>query len=76
MVIKKNKHIVLKLTENGLLYRVQKNIFQHPVYFWLIFKAPAEKLMAHSQIRFKSGLNNVDSELYTFFIQSDGGLIK
>ena len=41
---------------------VQRIIVQHPVYFWPFLKAPAEKLMPHPQISFKSGLNNVDLE--------------
>ena len=65
LVIKKNKHIVWKSMESGLLYRVPTQIIvQHPVHFWPLFKAPTEKLMAHSQISFKSWLNNVHSELY------------
>ena len=43
-----------------------------------IFEGPRRKIMAHSQISFKSWLNNVDSELYTIFFWSRcyGGLKK
>ena len=36
-----------------------------------VFKALTEKIMAHSQISFKGWLNTVDSELYTYFFQSN-----
>ena len=48
----------------------KKNIVQHPVHFWPFVKAPAEKLMPHPQISFKSWLNNVDSDLYIFLLNS------
>ena len=39
-------------------------IVHHPAYFWPFLKAAAEKLMPHSQISFKSWLNNVGSKLH------------
>ena len=38
-------------------------MFQHPAHFLPFLKAPADKLRQHSQISFKSWLNNMGSEL-------------
>ena len=43
MVIKKNKHIVWKLMENGLLYRVQKNIISNIQCIFSYFSRPLQK---------------------------------
>ena len=48
----------------------KKCVVQHPAHFRLFLKFPAEKLMPHFQFSFKSWLNNVDSELYTFLLNS------
>ena len=56
--------------EFGKLYRVKKIIVRHPVNFCPFFKAPAKKVMAHSQITSKSLLNHADSETYSYFLMN------
>ena len=48
----------------------KKVIVHHPAYFWLFLKAPAGKLMPHSQICFKSWMTNVGSKLDLFLWKS------
>ena len=45
-------------------------IVQQPSHFWPPLKVPAEKLMPHPQISFKSWLYNMDLELKTSGIAS------
>ena len=45
--------------ESGIYTECQiKFIVQHLAHFWPFLKAPADKLMPHSQISFKSWLYN------------------
>ena len=43
---------------------------QHQAHFFAILKAPADKLRPHSQISFKSWLNNVGLETSFFLLKS------
>ena len=43
-----------------IIWGVKNNIAQHPSHFLPFLKAPAEKLMPHSQISFKSWFDNVE----------------
>ena len=64
MAIKK-KLLFLEIDEKWLLIQGVK----HLAHFWQFLKAQAEKLIPHSQISFKSWLNNV-AELGFFFKKS------
>ena len=56
------KWIIIQGGKSNLLSKT----FAH---FWPFLKALADKLMAHSQISFKSWLNNVASELHFFLLK-------
>ena len=57
--------IFLEINEKWLFIQGVKKEFivQHPAFFLPFLKDPADKLRPHSQISFKSWLNNVGSEL-------------
>ena len=48
----------------------KKFIVQHPAHFLPFLKAPPVKLRPHSQISFKSWLNNVGLDLRSFLLKS------
>ena len=67
------ENITMFLKTNGkwlIIQGVKKKYVQHQAYFRPFVKVPAEKLMPHYQISFKSWLNNVESELYIFLLKS------
>ena len=77
MLVIKKKAFCSEIIGKWLIIQgARKNYFPTSSTFLALFEGPAEKLMAHSQISFKSWLNNVDSELYTYFFQCSGGLKK
>ena len=62
MVFQKICIFFLEINVKWLFIQGVKKEFsvQHPVHFWPFLRAPAEKLMPHSQISFKSWLRNAN----------------